>query len=331
VQENLHMELFLRVPNSAAYLRASVLWLTFVGAVIATRERGHIGLSLAEMVAKGNLRRWLHFFAYAVAAAVASLLAFASYQVAVLDKGQGTPLFVFMPVWVEECVMPAALTIVALLFVWQSGGAGEEPGKRREAMFLRLVALLAIPFAFWLLPPAPPPHWLANLGYGPCPWTASLAWPLVIVILAATMSGAPVFVAMTGIAIIFFFREGTPIHAVTDEVFGLLGSPTLPAIPLLTGAGYLLAESKAGTRLVRVLRALLGSFRGRWVRCYWRRYWPTGSSTAPGAGATGATSSRPSGRECWEWRRWSWRWWPCFGIRSMSIPCWPRGSRQWRN
>ncbi|HVO31665.1 MAG TPA: TRAP transporter large permease subunit, partial [bacterium] len=68
--------------------------------------------------------------------------------------------------------------------------------------------------------------------------------------------------AMTGIALVLFFREGTSISAVSTEVFRLLGSPTLPAIPLLTGCGYVLAESKASQRLVRLLRSLLGGLRG---------------------------------------------------------------------
>ncbi|HVO30791.1 MAG TPA: TRAP transporter small permease subunit, partial [bacterium] len=93
----------MHIPNSASYLRASVLWLTFVGAVIATREHGHIGLSLAEMLAKGTLKRWLHFFASALAAAVAALLAYASFDVARADAGTGEPLFGFVSEWVIEC------------------------------------------------------------------------------------------------------------------------------------------------------------------------------------------------------------------------------------
>ena len=37
-----------------------------------------------------------------------------------------------------------------------------------------------------------------------------------------------------------------------------MSSPTLPAIPLLTACGYVLAESRASARLVRFFRALFG-------------------------------------------------------------------------
>jgi len=70
--------------------------------------------------------------------------------------------------------------------------------------------------------------------------------------------GTPVFVAMAGVALLFFFRDGTPVAAVTVEIYRLVASPTLPAIPLLTACGYVLAESRAAHRLVRFFRALFG-------------------------------------------------------------------------
>jgi C4-dicarboxylate transporter DctM subunit len=67
-----------------------------------------------------------------------------------------------------------------------------------------------------------------------------------------------VFIAMGGIALLMFFREGTPVAAVSAEVYRLVASETLPAIPLLTAAGYVLAESAAAERLVRFFRAIFG-------------------------------------------------------------------------
>ena len=51
---------------------------------------------------------------------------------------------------------------------------------------------------------------------------------------------------------------GHCVSAVTAEIYRLIASPTLPAIPLLTACGYVLAESHASQRLVRFFRALFG-------------------------------------------------------------------------
>src|SRR5262249_10701217 len=44
--------------------------------------------------------------------------------------------------------------------------------------------------------------------------------------------------------------------------YSLVTNPSIPALPLFTLAGYLLAESQAPTRLVRVFNALFGRLRG---------------------------------------------------------------------
>jgi TRAP-type C4-dicarboxylate transport system permease large subunit len=48
------------------------------------------------------------------------------------------------------------------------------------------------------------------------------------------------------------------VTAVTAEVYRLISSPTLPAIPLLTACGYVLAESDASLRLLRFFKSILG-------------------------------------------------------------------------
>ena len=78
-------------------------------------------------------------------------------------------------------------------------------------------------------------------------------------ILVALVLGTPVFVAMAGAgAASSSSATGMPVTAVTAEVYRLISSPTLPAIPLLTACGYVLAESQASLRLLRFFRSLLG-------------------------------------------------------------------------
>jgi tripartite ATP-independent transporter DctM subunit len=63
---------------------------------------------------------------------------------------------------------------------------------------------------------------------------------------------------MGALSLLFFFRDGLPVTAVSAEVYRLIASPTLPAIPLLTACGYVLADSGASQRLLRFFRSLLG-------------------------------------------------------------------------
>ena len=74
--------------------------------------------------------------------------------------------------------------------------------------------------------------------------------------------GAPVFVALGGAALLLFWGVDLPVASLAVDHYRLVVNPSLPAIPLFTLAGYLLAESGAPQRLVRVFDALFGSVRG---------------------------------------------------------------------
>lgn len=79
-------------------------------------------------------------------------------------------------------------------------------------------------------------------------------------VLAALLAlvGAPLFVVLAGLALLHLYLGGIDLTAVTIEVYRLAETPTLTAIPLFSLAGFVLAESNAASRLVRLSRALLG-------------------------------------------------------------------------
>ena len=79
--------------------------------------------------------------------------------------------------------------------------------------------------------------------------------PLLVLL---ALLGAPLFVVIAASAIWGFSREGIDLQAVVIEFYGMAEMPILLAIPLFTFAGYLLGESNAPRRLVRLTQALLG-------------------------------------------------------------------------
>ncbi len=77
-------------------------------------------------------------------------------------------------------------------------------------------------------------------------------------LLLLTLLGAPLFAVIAAGAIAGFLGADIPLTAIPIEVFGIAETPILLAIPLFTFAGYVLAESKAPMRLVRLTTALVG-------------------------------------------------------------------------
>jgi tripartite ATP-independent transporter DctM subunit len=222
------------VPGGAEYLRHLTLWLAFVGGLVTTRQRRHLTFSTSEFLGKGRLARVARVATAALAAAATGLLAYSSLQLVAEERSAGKLLPGGFPEWLSECVMPVALALMSLRFCWQA--SERWPG--------RAAALLALAAAF---------------GLGLLPALAASWWgAIAALIVVVSLLGAPVFAILAGLSLLLFFKDGTPVAAVSAEVYRLISSPVLPAIPLLTAAGYVLAESRAATRLLRFFRALFG-------------------------------------------------------------------------
>lgn len=70
--------------------------------------------------------------------------------------------------------------------------------------------------------------------------------------------GTPLFIVLAFSSLIFLYFNGIDLTAMIIELYKLAHTPMLIAFPLFSLAGYLLAESKAPGRLVRLSNALLG-------------------------------------------------------------------------
>lgn len=81
---------------------------------------------------------------------------------------------------------------------------------------------------------------------------------IVLALLLLALLGAPLFAVIGAIALLGFHGQGLDLSIVMIEFYRLADMPVLVAIPLFTVAGFLLAESQAPRRLVRLSDALLG-------------------------------------------------------------------------
>ena len=84
---------------------------------------------------------------------------------------------------------------------------------------------------------------------------------ILLAVLAAILFmliGVPVFVVICGLALYLFFTGGIDLSAIIIEMHRMATTPVLVAIPLFTFAGYLLSESGAPKRLIRLSNAVLG-------------------------------------------------------------------------
>ncbi|MDJ0906945.1 MAG: TRAP transporter large permease subunit [Woeseiaceae bacterium] len=79
-----------------------------------------------------------------------------------------------------------------------------------------------------------------------------------LVLLLLTLLGAPLFAIIATSAMVGFHRDDTDLMNMALEIQSIADLPFLAAIPLFTFAGYVLSESDAPKRLVRLTSAMIG-------------------------------------------------------------------------
>jgi C4-dicarboxylate transporter DctM subunit len=82
----------------------------------------------------------------------------------------------------------------------------------------------------------------------------------VLLIVAAALLGAPLFVVLIAVGLVGLHQGGTPLSGGVADVYRLAGpqAVSLSTIPLFTFAGYLMASARTAQRLIRMAEALLG-------------------------------------------------------------------------
>lgn len=70
--------------------------------------------------------------------------------------------------------------------------------------------------------------------------------------------GQPLFIVILALALVGFMAQGMPLSVVGIELYRLTDTTLLAAIPLFTFTGFLLSESNAASRLVRLSNAWFG-------------------------------------------------------------------------
>ena len=240
------------IPGSGPIVQHLTLWVGFLGAAIAARDGKLLALATGTFIPRGAWRRAAGLFAAAFGAGAAVILAWGGWQMAMIERDAGTEIGAGIHAWVAQLVLPVSFALIAARIVWRPGfnalnPATEDarPSGARSIWVDRALASLGI-VAGVLLVRVP------SLLEG------HALWPIWAIIVGAAVAGTPLFAILGGTAALLFMRDGVTPGTILVETYSLSVSPTLPAIPLFTLAGFLLAEGRASERLLRVFRAYFG-------------------------------------------------------------------------
>ena len=223
------------ILGSQIFVRQLTMWVALLGAALAAREGRLLALATGTFIANERVRHVAEVVAAAAAAAVAVILCVGGIRLVSEEREFGTPLSGGLQAWMSQIVLPVGFALIAVHIVMRASAAW----KLRALAATGLAAGLAVALRPAVLEGTP-------------------GWPWVALFIAAGALGAPLFAVLGGMAAFLFMTDGIPPIAVLNHAYELTTHPTLPAIPVFTLAGFLLAEGDTPSRLLRLFRALFG-------------------------------------------------------------------------
>ena len=222
------------IPGSIPFVEHLTLVVGFLGAALAARRGKLIALATASFIPDGAIRRTTQCFSATVGALVVAILAWTSVDIVVIEMEFAEEIALGVQTWMFQLVLPVSFSVIAFRLAWRAGG-----------WLARALAGSGVVAGVWLA------ESFAILEGGP-------GWPWVALVVLAAIFGSPIFTVLAGAALLLNMTEAIDPATVALYAYDLATEPHLPAIPLFTLTGFILAQGRTSERLLRVFRAWVG-------------------------------------------------------------------------
>ncbi len=236
------------------YSHHLVLVVTFIGGMITSREGKHLSLSF-NIRLKEPFAKWTKIGVAIAASSVTTALALSSlsFTFTAFDASQKIG---FIPLRLISLVMFIGFIVMATRVLPEDLKKGNRFFVVTTGFILgTLLSLGQISTFFNSILTNPPDFFNAVLNFSQN-LGIFISLPMILVLLTLAVFGLPIYVIIGGIGYMLFAGVGEPLEIIPNEAYSMLISNSIPAIPLFTLTGFILSESKAGERLVKLFRSL---------------------------------------------------------------------------
>ena len=224
------------IPASPILVQHMTLWIGFIGAVLATRQNKLLSLTREPLFSPDSVFSNGRWIAKNISFVIIGALFWGSISLVMIEYNYPIQISPGVYRWFIQLIMPIGFLLIAFQIFLKSS---------KEQLFRILMLLIGILFVV-----------IGN--YDVFRGSVYFLWISIGFILFSMFYGAPIFIGLGGLAVLFFWHDYTPISAISAETYRIVVSPTLPTIPLFTLAGYILAESRSSERIFYLFRAAFG-------------------------------------------------------------------------
>lgn len=108
------------IVGSDSLVKHLVLWVGFLGAGLATKEKSHIRIDIASRILPKGIKAAAQILVDLFSVAICAGLVYAAYSFVSIEYEAGETIpFLQIPVWVMELIIPAGFLVIALRFLLQ--------------------------------------------------------------------------------------------------------------------------------------------------------------------------------------------------------------------
>jgi tripartite ATP-independent transporter DctM subunit len=223
----------------------------FFAAMITTRSKEHIFIAITQYTKNEKLKNILAISANMVSAFVTTVLVWNS--ISFIKYSMSGKRIGFIPDRIFALVIPLGFAVIAIRFALQARVKKFKWLPFTSILLGTICALPAITKLFWGFEVPEPFFSWVNLGYDAAFY---VKLPVILLLIAAALSGTPIFAVIGGIALLMLQSAGGEPEAAPIQIYSALTDSDIIAIPLFTLTGFFLSESKAGERLVHTFKSL---------------------------------------------------------------------------
>ncbi|MGH8863097.1 MAG: TRAP transporter large permease subunit, partial [Burkholderiales bacterium] len=225
--------------NTDELVRHLTLLVGMLGGMAAARDGRLLSMGTIAQALPGRWKPAIEVYTGLVGTTVSAILTLAAWQFVAQEAENSSSLAFGVPRIVLQAAMPLGFAFITLRLARHASPSNF----LRVAVFAVAVALTAV---------------VSQLEGG----IGAMRTPLLVALAIAILFGAPLFVGLAGITLIFFISVGDPIASVPLDHYDQVTNPLLATLPLFTLAGYIVTATGAARRLIRLLRAWTGHLRG---------------------------------------------------------------------
>ena len=179
------------ISGSTIWVQHLALWVGFLGAAIAARRGELLSLTAGAQLASDKPKAWIDLVVGGISFAVCVVLVHGSLELVSVERDGGRELAYGLPVWVAQAVMPIGFALIGWRLLYRAASTWR--GRALTASFALVPVLL---YRFEALQ------------------ETRVYLPLVLVLLAATALGAPIFVGIGGVAAVLLWHDLFPVSAI---------------------------------------------------------------------------------------------------------------------